>query len=230
MSPTCGRGKPTATRDEGKRGLDAAGDHPGSAETGHARLCRPVANELEGVRAVVDNEVSSHEELAEEPNTMDMPVVWSRVVQSPQAADDGSGQEGGAGMATVVRRPVLVSQAEEPRVRRERALATVSMLVAVSGVYCEDRDSIITWKNLGTCCWRMTGSSPGLGSWPTLSQQGWWLRRWWTRINMAEARAAHDRFLVCTMGLEQRTPEGRLEAWRDLILSRRTEDTPRTQN
>ena len=179
---------------------------------------------------MVDNEDSSHEELAEEPNTMVMPVVWSRVVQSPQAADNGSGQESGAGMATVVKRPVLVSQAEESRARSERALATVSMLVAVSGVYCEDRDSIITWKNLGTCCWRMTGSSPGRGPRPILSQQGWWLRRRWTMINMAEARAAHDRFLVCTMGLEQRTPEGRLKAWRDLILSRRTEDTPWMEN
>ena len=227
MSPTCGRGKPTATRDEGKRGLDAAGDHPGSSETGHARLCRPVANELEGVRAVVDNEDSSHEALAEEPNTMVMPVVWSRVVQSPQAADNGSGQESGAGMATVVKRPVLAGQAEESRARSERALATVSMLVAVSGVYCEDRDSIITWKNLGTCCWRMTGSSPGRGPRPILSQQGWWLRRWWTKVSAAEARAVHDRFLLRTMGLEQRTQEGQLKAWRDLVLARRTDDTLR---
>ena len=227
MPPTCGRGKPTATRGEGKCGLDAAGDHPGSSETGHARPCRPVANELEGVRAVVDNEDSGHEELAEEPNTMVMPVVWSRVVQSPQAADNGSGQESGAGMATAVKRPVLVSQAEESRARSERALATVAMLVAVSGVYCEDRDSIIAWKNLGTSCWRMTGSGPGLGSWPTLSQQGWWLRRWWTKVSVAEARAVHDRFLLRTMGLEQRTQEGRLKAWRDLVLARRTDDTLR---
>ena len=176
---------------------------------------------------MVDNEDSSHEALAEEPNTMVMPVVWSRVVQSPQAADNGSGQESGAGMAAVVKRPVLASQAEESRARSERALATVAMLVAVSGVCCEDRDSIITWKNLGTCCWRMTGSSPGLRSSPTLSQQGWWLWRWWAKVNMAEARAAHDRFLLRTMGLEQRTPEGRLNAWRDLILPRRIEDTAR---
>ena len=228
MPPTRDRGKPTATRDEGECGSDAASDHLGSPETGNARLCRSVAHELEGCRTVVDNEDSGHKAMAAKPHAMVMSVVWSRVVQSPQAADDGSGQESGAGMATVVKRLVLAGQAEESRARSERALATVSMLVAVSGVYCEDRDSIITWKNLGTCCWRMTGSSPGLGPWPTLSQQGWWLRRWWTRISMAEARAARDRLLVCTMSLEQRTPEGRLEAWRDLILSRRTEDTPRT--
>ena len=176
---------------------------------------------------MVDNEDCRHEALAEESNTMVMPVVRSRMVQGPQAADNGGSQASGAGMATVVKRRELASQAEGPRARGEMALATVAMLVAVSGVCCEDRDSIIMWKNLGTCCRRMTGSSPGLGSGPTLSQQGWWLRRRWTMINMAEARAAHDRFLVCTMGLEQRTPEGRLKAWRDLILPRRIEDTPR---
>ena len=109
-------------------------------------------------------------------------------------------------------------------------MATVAMLVAVSGLYCEDHDSIIAWRNLGICCWRMTGSSPGLRLSPTLSQQGWWLRRWWTKVSVAEARAVHDRFLLRTMGLEQRTKEERLNAWRDLILAQRIEGDPGKKN
>ena len=230
MPPTCDRGKPTATRDEGECGSDAASDHPGGSEIGHARLCRSVAHELEGCRTVVDNEDSGHKAMAAKPYAMVMSVVWSRVVQSPQAADNGDGEESGAGLATVVKSPVRASLDDKARVGGEQALATVAMLVAVSGLYCEDHDSIIAWRNLGICCWRMTGSSPGLRSSPTLSQQGWWLRRWWTKVSVAEARAVHDRFLLRTMGLEQRTQEERLNAWRDLILARRIEDDPRKKN
>ena len=229
MPPTCDLGKPTATRDEGECGADAASDHPGGSEIGHAILCRPVAHELAGCRTVVDNEDRGHEAMAAEPHTMVMPVVWSRVVQSPQAADNGDSEESGAGLATVVKSLVRGSLDDKARARGEQALATVAMLVATSGLYCEDHDSIIAWKNLGTCCWRMTGSSPRLRSSPTLSQQGWWLRRWWTKVNAAEARAVHDRFLLRTMGLEQRTQEGRLKAWRGLILARGTEDTLGTE-
>ena len=227
MPPTSDRGKPTATRDEGECGSDAASDHPGGPETGHARLCRSVAHELEGCRTVVDNEDSGHKAMAAKPHAMVMSVVWSRVVQSPQAADNGGGEESGAGLATVVKGPIRASLDDKARVGSEQALATVAMLVAVSGLHCEDHDSIIAWRNLGICCWRMTGSSPGVQSSPTLSQQGWWLRRWWTKVSVAEARAVHDRFLLRTMGLEQRTQEGRLKAWRDLVLARRTDGTLR---
>ena len=230
MPPTSDRGKPTATRDEGECGSDAASDHPGSPEIGNARLCRSVAHELEGRGTVVDNEDSGHKAMAAKPHAMVMSVVWSRVVQSPQAADNGDGEESGAGLATVVKSPVRASLDDKACIRSERALATVAMLVAVSGLYCEDHDSIIAWRNLGICCWRMTGSSPGLRSSPTLSQQGWWLRRWWTKVSVAEARAVHDRFLLRTMGLEQRTKEERLNAWRDLILAQRIEGDPGKKN
>ena len=179
---------------------------------------------------MVDNEDSSHEALAEKPHTMVVSVVWSRVVQSPQAADNGNGEESGAGLATVVKSPVRASLDDKARIRGEQALATVAMLVAVSGLYCEDHDSIIAWRNLGICCRRMTGSSPGARTLPTLSQQGWWLRRWWTKVSVAEARAAHDRLLQGTLGLEQRTAEERLEAWRGLILAQRIAGDPGKKN
>ena len=106
----------------------------------------------------------------------------------------------------------------------------MAMLVATSGLGCEDHDSIRAWRNLGICSRRLAGSTPGARATLALSQHGWWLRRWWTKVSVAEARAAHDRLLLRTLGLEQRTAEGRLEAWRGLILAQRITGDPGKEN
>ena len=230
MATECHRRKPTASRGQGDGDTDAASNHPGSPETGDARLRRPVAHELRGCGAVVDDEDSGHKAVAAQPHAVVVSVVRGGMVQSSQTTDSRGDEKSGAGLAAVENGPIGASHDDKARGGSEQALAMVAMLVAVSGLHCEDHDSIRAWRNLGTCSKRLTGSIPGARASLTLSQQGWWLRRWWTKVSVAEARAVHDRFLLRTMGLEQRTPEERLNAWRDLILARRIEDDPRKKN
>ena len=218
MATECNYRESTEGRGENCRETDAAGNHTGSPEVGNARLRRPVAHELGGCGAVVDDEDSGHKAMAAQPHAVVMWVVRGGMVQSSQTADGGGDEKSGAGLAAVENDPIGTSHGDKARGGSEQALAMVAMLVAVSGLHCEDHDSIRAWRNLGTCSKRLTGSTPGARASLKLSQLGWWLRRWWTRVSAAEARAAHDRLLRRTLGLEQRTEEERLEAWRGLIL------------
>ena len=152
------------------------------------------------------------------------------MVQGAQTTDGGSDEKSGAGLAAVGNAPIGVNNDGLTRGGREAALAMVAMLVATSGLHCEDHDSIRAWRNLGICSRRLTGSTPGARASLALSQQGWWLRRLWTKVSVAEARAAHDRLLLRTLGLEQRIAEERLDAWRGLILAQRIEGDPGKKN
>ena len=222
MATECNYRESTEGRGENCRETDAAGNHTGSPEVGNARLRRPVAHELGGCGAVVDDENSGHKAMAAQSHAMDMRMVRGGMVQSAQTTDGGGNTESGAGLAAVEcgcaeRHPEGVT-----RGGRERALAMVAMLAAVSGLHCDDHESIRAWKNLGTCSRRLAGGSPEAREPLELSRLGWRLRRRWTKVNVAGARAAHDRLLRTTLGLEEHTVEERQEAWRGLILGQET--------
>ena len=218
MATECNYRESTEGRGENCRETDAAGNHTGGPEVGNARLRRPVAHELGGCGAVVDDENSGHKAMAAQPHAVVMWMVRGGMVQSAQTADGGGDEKSGAGLAAVEYDPTGKRQEGIARGGSEQALAMVAMLAAVSGLHCEDHDSIRAWKNLGTCSKRLAGCAPGAGESLGLSRLGWRLRRWWTKVNVAGARAAHDRLLRTTLGLEQRTVEERQEAWRGLIL------------
>jgi len=92
------------------------------------------------------------------------------------------------------------------------------MLAAANGRYCGDHESIRAWKALGTCSRRLAGGPTERREPLAPSRLDRQLRRWWTMVNVMGARAAHDRLLRATLGLEQRTVEERQEVWRELIL------------
>ena len=156
------------------------------------------------------------------PHAVAVSVVRGGMVPGAQTTDGGGDEKSGAGLAAVENGPIGENNDDLTRGGREMALAMVALLVATSGLGCEDHDSIRAWRDLGMCSRRLAGWTPGARATTAHSQYGWWLRRWWTRVSVAEARAAHDRFLLRTLGLEQRTPEGRFTAWRGLILEQRS--------
>ena len=171
---------------------------------------------------MVDDKNCGYEEMAAQPNAMDLRLVRGRMVQSAQTTDGGGDKEGGAGLAAVERGGAARHPGNVTWGRGERALAMVAGLAAVDGLYCEDRESIRAWKDLGTCSRRLAGGSTGMGGPPELSEQDRRLRRWWTIVNVTAARAAHDQLLRAALGLDQRTVEERQEAWRELVLGQGT--------
>ena len=105
MASECHRRKPTTSRGQGDGDTDAASNHPGSPEIGNARLRRPVAHELGGRGAVVDDEDSGHKAMAAQPHAVVMWVVRGGMVQSSQTADGGGDEKSGAGLAAVENAP-----------------------------------------------------------------------------------------------------------------------------
>ena len=171
---------------------------------------------------MVDDENCGDEELAAQPNTMDLRLVRGRMVQSAQTTNVGGDKEGGAGLAAGERGGAARHPGSVTWRRGEQALALVAGLAAMDGLCCEDRESIRAWKDLGTGSRRLAGGPTGTGGPPALLEHGRRLRRWWTMVNVAEARAAHDQLLREALGLDQRTVEERRGAWRELVLGQET--------
>ena len=221
MAAKCYRGEPAAHRGQSGGQANATGGDSDGAEFRGDRLHRPMADKLSWGRTMGDHKSGGHASLAAMPHAMALPAVWGGMVPGEKTSAAGGGTGMGVGVASNKRRPAGEDRGSLTHVRREKALAMVVLHVATIGVGCKDHESIRAWRNLMMSTRRTAGCGPGARAGVVLSRYGWWLRRWWTRASVAEARAAHDRFLLRTLGLEQRTAEGRLTAWRGLILEQR---------
>ena len=222
MAAKCHRGEPAAHRGQSGGQADATGDDSDGAEARGARLHRPMADKLCWGRTMGNYESSGHASMAAMSHTMALPAVRGGVVPGAKTPDVGSDKRMGASVATIEYSPTGGGSDCLTRGERETALAMVALLVATSGLGCEDHESIRAWRNLVMCSRRMAGCVSGARAAVVLSRYGWWLRRWWTRASVAEARAAHDQLLRTTLGLEQRTADERHAAWRGLILEQRS--------
>ena len=99
-------------------------------------------------------------------------VVRGGVVPGAKTPDGGGDERMGASVATIEYSPTGGSNDCLTRGERETALAVVVLLVATSGLGCEDHESIRAWRNLGMCSRRMAGCAPGARAAAALSRYG----------------------------------------------------------